>query len=517
MFSSARSARPAHLAFLSMALAAVLTLSACGGANTAGTGTSTSAPKPGGSARLAYYLAVDKLDPALTSGGPNYNILQLIYDTLVHVDAGGKPAPGLATSWQFSPDLKTLTLTLREGLTFPDGTPFDANVVKANLDRSKTLPSSTTAALLTSLQSTAVLDPTHVKLTLTKPDALIVMDLADRAGMMASPKSFDGLVNAPVGLGQYTMDAYKPGVSITLKKNPAYWDAKSVLLDNVTIDFIPDATARLNAVRTGRDDAAQIDPSQIADAQAGQLNTMDAPGVKYIALQVNPDHVPAYKNPLVRQAISLALDRAAISKTLYLDKADISGQVFQEGTIGHGGNVTAPYDLEKAKQLMAQAGYAGGFPLTTTIAPAYKSLTEAMQAQLAKLNIQLKIDIPSAGYAVSDGMWVKKTLESTVTGFFTPFDLATGVARVFGPGGTTNPGNLSSPDVDKAVDAARSSADPATQGSQLQSVSKELVTDPLGAIVVIRPLEIIAYGKKISGFSPCLGGFPCLANVGVSG
>jgi ABC-type transport system substrate-binding protein len=520
VFRSVQKVRSARLAFTAAALAGALTfVAACGGSSSGGGGSSSSAPAgvAGGSAKIAYYLAVDKLDPALTAGGPNYNILTLVYDSLIHIDTDGKPSAGLATAWDFSADLKTLTLTLRTGVTFSDGTALDATAVKANLDRSKNLAGSTAAALLTSFATVDVVDATHVKLNLNKPDALILLDLADRAGMIANPKSFDTLVNKPDGTGMFTMSAYNPNIQLSLTKNAKYWDAAKVKLNNLTIDFIPDTTARLNAVRSGQDDAAQIDPVQIADAESAGLKTLAASAPKYLMLQLNPDLVPQWKDPNVRKAVSMAIDRPSLSNALYLNKADLTGQAFPDFTIGFSKGVKAPFDLDKAKALMSAAGLSAGFSFTLTISSNYKDLAEAVQAELAKLNIKATIDIPAAGYAISDGMWVKRVLQATLTGLFTPFDLATGISRVFQAGGSTNPGNLTSPTIAAALDAARGSADVAVQSKQLQIISKELVEAPLGGVIIVRPQEIVVYNKKLLNVKSCVAGFPCIAGVAVSG
>ena len=152
----------------------------------------------------------------MASSGPADNYYQAVYDRLMHLDADGKPSPGLATEWSYDETGLRLSLTLRDGVTFTDGTAFDADAVKANLEKAKA-SSGEAGSALRAVDHVEVVDATHADIVLSRPDPGLVDALARSSGFMASPTALASpdLATAPVGSGPYVLDGTRPPPAAT--------------------------------------------------------------------------------------------------------------------------------------------------------------------------------------------------------------------------------------------------------------------------------------------------------------
>ena len=163
-----------------------------------------------------YPITVSRLDPHKASISQDATTLFPVYDRLVHLSPQGRPDPGLAESWEFSDDGLTLTLHVREGVTFHDGATLDAAAVKANLDRAKGVEGSSVATDLAAMASVTVVDPMTVDITLSQPNVAIIGSLADRAGIMVSPKALADGVDLDanmVGAGPFKLVEHAPATA----------------------------------------------------------------------------------------------------------------------------------------------------------------------------------------------------------------------------------------------------------------------------------------------------------------
>ena len=168
---------------------------------------SIAAAQPAGVLRLGYSTGPSSLDPArATSGGDRVYLLP-VYDRIVRLTNAGEPQPMLATKWEFTKNGNGLLLTLRRGVKFQDGTPFDAQAVKANIDRYRTMEGSTQRAVLSSVSEVNVLDAGRVEIVCKEGCGGLLRTLGDNPGMMVSPKAFSNpdLATKPVGAGPYTV------------------------------------------------------------------------------------------------------------------------------------------------------------------------------------------------------------------------------------------------------------------------------------------------------------------------
>ncbi len=200
--------------------------------------------------------------------------------------------PELATSWDLSDNQKDLTFHLREGVTFQDGTPFDAAAVKANFDRSMTLPDSLRKAELISVDSVEVIDPLTVTLHLKSPDSTLMSQLTGQPGMMMSPTAFakDNFSQHPVCVGPHKFKERVQNDKIVLEKDPTYYDAAHFHFDTVTYMPVPDATVRLANLRSGASFQLieRVAPSDAASVKNDQsLGFATVPSLGWRGLEIN--------------------------------------------------------------------------------------------------------------------------------------------------------------------------------------------------------------------------------------
>ncbi|BBG05347.1 MULTISPECIES: ABC transporter substrate-binding protein [Pseudonocardia] len=415
---------------------------------------------------------------------PAYNIfLTPVYETLIKSTPDGGYEPALATEWTLAEDSRSLALTLRPGVTFQDGTPFDAEAVRANLEaaaRSGTL----TARSLTTVDSVDVVDDTHVVLRLNAPGGHLVGVLASEAGMMISPALLDGdeAARNPVGTGPYQLTELTRGRTAYARWD-GYRDADTTELDGIEIHGFPDDTARLNALRSGQLDASFIFPSQIDQAEQSGMRTTVFERTVFHSMLLNTGR-SEFGDPRVRRAIGLALDRATMAQTLYDGNCSPAGQPYPETHWAHSPEVGQPeYDPEQAKSLLAEAGLPDGFTFTLAVSniTTYQRLGEAIQGELARIGITVNLDImdnPSLTALRQTGNFdaVGGQYESgrpDPTTFLTDFYL---------PGGTFNPGDFTTPGGAELVDLARQSTDEADRTGPVRQVVADAAE--LGAPVV---------------------------------
>jgi len=310
-------------------------------------------------------------DPLDAQGATTYLFYQPVYDTLVRAEPDGTLVPMLGTSWEYDSSLTTLTMKLRTDVKFSDGTPFNAEAVKANVMRYRD-SSATDAATLAALTGVTVVDASTVSFKLSAPDPAFLVYLSTAAAFQASPASFDdpNLKTKPVGTGPYLLDSEKTvvGSSYVYNRNPDYWDPSLMPWETVTIVVLADETARVNALRTGQVDFTVI--SNTADVapleQAGYQLTRHS--VNWFGLNIfdrTGSIVPALADVRVRQAINYAIDVKSILSALGRGDGSPTSQIFPSTSVAYDASLDNawPYDPAKAKQLLAQAGYANGFSM----------------------------------------------------------------------------------------------------------------------------------------------------------
>jgi len=400
---------------LAAALAVSLGGAACGSSSPATSSAALANAGPSGTLNWEWELPTS-WDPVTSSAGWDMHVLGLVYASITTLDPAGNPGPGLATSWKYAPSGKSVTFTLRPGLTFTDGTPLDGQAVKENIDRGQTQQNSM-------ISKVVVNSPTSFTLDLSQVDYQIPYLLAGKDGMMVSPKAFataagvSSLPTQPVGAGPFKLTSYVPDSHANLVRNPGYWDAGAIHIANFTVQDITQPEQILAALESGQVNVAYIAGNQVAAAKAAGFKIAVIPSEVVNELDIQTTTAP-FNNPKVVEAINYAIDRQAIVQVQASGYGSVAYQPFPQGFVGYDPQLANlyPYNPAKAKQLLAEAGYAHGLKITlTNDDTADSSLAEQIQGQLAQAGITATIkDIPED--TSTQYLYLDKTIPFAIDG-----------------------------------------------------------------------------------------------------
>ncbi|WP_068304618.1 ABC transporter substrate-binding protein [Pararhodobacter sp. CCB-MM2] len=351
--------------------------------------------EPTGQFRFADQVRLVTMDPQRHSGG-GIPYLRPVYESLFELDDEGLPVPMLATGYTVEGD--TVTLTLREGVTFSNGEPFNAAAVVANINRGVEIG---VLEGLLSVASAEAIDDTTVRITMREADPSIIMALAGTAGMMIAPAAMDdpALDRNPVGTGPFVYNAEesREGEVRVYTPNPTYWEPEEQDLARFEVWEIPDDTARLNALRTGQIDAG----IWLSNPQAAMIDRSpdlqlirNSGGLNYhvIISDRAGSVVPAFADRRVRQAMAYAINREAFNQAILFGLGEATWQAYPTGPWSNPDlSERYPYDPERARELLAEAGYADGFTFDMPSIPIYQSRLEALAGFFADVGITMNI------------------------------------------------------------------------------------------------------------------------------
>jgi peptide/nickel transport system substrate-binding protein len=382
------------LSLFTQALGTTLLIAACGApAPTAPQPAATTAPAAATGAQPAPTTAAAKAPvvlkmarnaepgifvPWLIDDNTALFTLANVYDGLVRVTKdGANIEPALATKWDTSADGLTWTFALRPGVKFSDGTPLTSNDVKVSLDLARGGQRTVWKDNYKAIKEIQTPDPATVKIILTAPHAPLLSELAMfpawvmQASMATATdaKDYDDTKNwASKGTGAYFTETWKKGDPVILKRNPNYWK-NTPAVDEVRIEYIPDDNTRVLKLQGGEDDIVDFVPF----SQLEQLNAQ--PGVKaqnfpiqqttFIILNVTK---PPLNDLKVRQALNYATDKDAIIKSVFFGQGQVMNAPIPLGTYVDKSSPGYPYDLAKAKALMAESSVPNGFALPMIVA-----------------------------------------------------------------------------------------------------------------------------------------------------
>lgn len=371
---------------IALVAALTATLTACGAGSADPAGTDT--------LRWASSYFPTHWDPVVGGSGAQFRELALVYASLTRTDEKGNAVPDLAESWDYNETGDEVTFHLRPGLTFSDGTPVDGAAVKAAIERAKTQKNSALFGDLTSIESVTA-DGLDATVQLSQVDYQIPQLLGQRVLQVASPKAAADpakLDQNPVGAGPFVVTQVIPGTKAVLRKNPDYWDAANIHIDNVELISAPDAATVVSGLRTGVYNFADIEPSQADGAKKAGLDVFVQPGFNASNISINVNKAP-FDNPKVVDAVRHAVDREEFVDKLGFGYGEATDQPFPEGYIAYDpeSRNRYPYDPEKSKKLLREAGY-GDITLDLVI-PAADPAAEIVQSQLAAVGITVNIKV----------------------------------------------------------------------------------------------------------------------------
>ena len=346
------------------------------------------------------------LDPAQSTSVTDRVALAAVCDKLIDLDEKLAFVPQLATGWSWSADRLALTMTLREGVVFHDGAPLDAEAVRFNFERNKSAPYSRRQSELKPVKAVTVVDPHTVRIELSEPYAPLIAQLADRAGMMVSPKAArefgDKLAARPVCAGPYKFVEWVAQDRIVFERFAGYWNAGAVAIDRVIYLPIPDDTVRLANLRSGGLQIIErVTPSDLPTLRSDpRVKLYEAASIGYRVLSINTNKGPAAQSPLgksaaLREAFELSLDRAIINQVAF-DGLFIPGnQPEAPGTPFYASALPSPpRDLARARALVAASGSAR-VPVNFLLSndPLDQRVAQIIQAMAGEAGFDVKLEV----------------------------------------------------------------------------------------------------------------------------
>ncbi|MBR0971136.1 MULTISPECIES: ABC transporter substrate-binding protein [Bradyrhizobium] len=353
-----------------------------------------------------------------------------IYETLTKINEDGSTSPLLAESWTASPDLKTYTFKLRKGVKFHNGEPFDSAAVKFSFERNAA-PTSTNKdkSLFQSFESVAAPDADTVVITLKNSEPNLPFLMGQASASIVEPKSAATNITQPVGTGPYQLGAWAKGSSITLTKWADYRNASAIKLSKVTIRFISDPAAQAAALLSGDVDAfPRIATRVVAQFKSDPRFTVLIGGSKAKTIVAINHRKKPLDDVRVRRAILAAIDRKALIDGAVEGLGTPIGSFYTPGSLGYVDTTGInPYDPEKAKKLLTEAGVATPLELSLKLPPPpyARQGGEIVAAQLAKVGIIAKIE------NVEWAQWLSQVFagngphnfDLTIVSHVEPFDL----------------------------------------------------------------------------------------------
>lgn len=363
----------------------------------------------GGNLVVATSADAYSLDPATSNDIPSSNVQENIYETLIDQDENMELIPGLATEWH-EIDETTWELTLREGVTFHDGSPFNAEVVKANIERIiDPEVASPRAYLYNMITEIEIVDNYTVRITTEYPFAPLPAHLAHHGGGMVSleaiKKDYEAMENGgepgsyinenPVGTGYFQLQEWKKDEYIQLTRYDDYWD-EPAHLETVTFKVVPEDLTRIAELETGEahisDPLSPSDVARIEETEGLSVYRQDSVNLSYIGFNVEKE---PFHDVRVRQAVSMAIDKEQIIDGLYGGAGIPAIGPLAPNVFGYDESVTGlDYDVEQAKKLLQEAGYEDGFTTTIWTNDHRERVDTAVniQAQLKEIGIEVEIN-----------------------------------------------------------------------------------------------------------------------------
>jgi peptide/nickel transport system substrate-binding protein len=380
-----------------VAAAAIVTLAACSSSSVGGSTNSSSSKL--GVITVGQTADVQSLDPVIDNSLQGINVYDTLYDTLTQLKRNGDVIPRLATSWTSNSNATEWDVKLTNKAKFSNGDPVTAADVIYTYRQVQTNPKSLNSSYLSSVKSMTAVGKYEVKFDLSTPFAnwprqMTLLSIVPEKVYKADGGSA-GFAKDPIGSGPYTFVSYKSGVSLVVKRNPNYWGPKATLSQ---ITFVPVLTdqSRVSGVQSGSLDLALIPPTSVSTLKgSGAVDVRNVGGNQTMYLGFNSSSGET-ANAKIREAISLAVDRPAIVKSILGGLGVPANQLSSPKNFGYDASRKAiPYDPTKAKALLKEAGYSGQpIPLqyaTDGWIPLGSQVAQAIGGYMQKVGINVQM------------------------------------------------------------------------------------------------------------------------------
>lgn len=504
-----------------------------GGGSASTGGGAPGSPKQGGTLVLGFESDIGPNDIEPSYGAVTNRVRMMMYEGLTnrnYVELQDIPqqVPGLASSWAVAPDGMSYTFKLQPGVKYHDGSPFDATVAKFNFDRDtdpnhpfydKT-KAGAVRSILGAIKDTEAVTPDTFKVNM-KGLEVNFLDLIETFYLPSQKwiqeAGAEGYGKKGVGTGPFRWTKYEAGVEAVLEKNKEWWDSQrwggGPYADKVVIKFIPEHTSRVAALLAGEVDwIAAVPPDSVATIQANPKY--------YVALDPAAPHTWIWRvnfkneygaNKKVRQAMALSIDRDRMVKDLLRNTAEPAMQFWSPGNVAYRPvpkDMTYGYDPERAKKLLAEAGYPNGIDITAYVPNSGSGMmiptpmNEFIQENMAKAGIRVKFQIvewqtylarSQAGFPPEYTIFNSSLSGGSPGTMYRYFH-----SKMMPPNGG-DPGWYQNPEVDRLLDEAAATLD-AAKREPLYAKVNDLITEDVVFINVVHDKVPLAWSKTVKGF-----------------
>lgn len=468
-------------------------------------------PVSGGTITYVVGADADSLDPPNMTQMTSELVNRQIHDGLVAFSPEIEIIPGIAESWEISPDGLTYTFHLRPGLKFHDGTPCDAEAAKYCIDRMVNEDTMKSGLHRGFVESTEAVDETTLQIILKAPFATYLNNLAHTASMIYSPTAHQkygkDLTLHPVGTGPFKFVEWKKGDQLVVERWDESWRGKPYL-DKVIFKVVPEESSRALMLESGDAHLMAFVPPELATRLEDNPDIVvtQYQSARVLGLSLNNQWEP-FTDVRVRQALNYAIDKDSIVENIYQGNAKVSGGPSGPLITGSYEVPPYPYDPEKAKELLAEAGYADGLEVTL-LSPKGRFLKDAelvqeVQKQLGEVGVQVKLELME--YAAFSAAMHKSLEETEVQMFLQGWVPSTGEARwtmyamfdcdMWVPTGS-NGSFYCNPDMDEWIEKATSAPD-AEQRDEYLKQAQQLAHDDAVWVYLLATPQIAAQSAKL--------------------
>ncbi len=430
-------------------------------------------------------------------------IHNLMYDTLLRQDEKGTASAGLADTWEWVDDV-TLRLHIREGVKFHNGEELKANDVVFSLRRAQESEFTNWMVATMDAENTKVLDDYNVEIKLNEPTGAMLAQLCFLFIVdEETVSSGTDMKDHPNGTGPFIFDSWSRGDRLDFKSNTEYWGTVPAF-STLTMRLITEPSSRGMEIESGGVDIAlNIAANDIENLEANEnVTVLKTPSYSNVFIGMNCSAEP-FNNKLLRQAINYALDRQAIVDIVYRGGGSLANGPIAPTVWGYDENLKGyPHDVEKAKELMAAAGYPDGLNITITVSDSQErvDIAEMVQNQLKEIGINVTVE------SMENAAYLDRIIDSStqmyILGWITNTgDADYGMYEPFYTGQPTwsNTACYSNPEVDKQLDIGKRSADPDVRMEAYRQVQAMIVEDAPW-VFLSNKQEVAACRSNVKGF-----------------
>lgn len=459
-----------------------------------------------GSFTLAWTVGPTVFDPhtAPTQTG-ELPFMNPIYDRLTLLQSDLTLAPMLATEWGFTDDGSVFEMELREGVEFHDGTPFDAEAVRANIERGQTVEGSTAEGQLSVIEEVEIVDDHTVRFHVNDSARSLPLDLAGPVGMMVSPAALDDpeLDLNPVGTGPYVLDQdrFQTGETATYVRAPGdYWGGpEAQKVAEFTLQGVPDDSARFNGLERGEIDVinsksqTRSQAEELADSDEFHMHTYER--LSAIMFQFNLD-TPGLDSLEVREALNMAIDREAITEQ-FLDGTCVpTQQPLREGEPGYDPDLedTFEYDPDAAREILEDHEPLELTAVTYAGVEPQQSIAEVLQAQLEEVGVTMNIE--ALGFQEAAGAWRRGDFDAFVSNRTAPPDPGLVLDLYLDP--EINPGGPTEAVAAAAQDSLFDQSLDADEQEEIFAATNQAIVEDAVEVLLCRPeLDVVASSNVV--------------------